>query len=468
MSKPSDDSVVVCAPCVRARWFLLFLLFACPALAQPLPPQVGGQWGAIIDWPHVAVSMANLPDGRILTWASNERDAFPGGRPEFTYAATWDPSTNEFIELPHPSHDMFCASLVMTDDGRVFVTGGRNQGNSPWTSVFDFRDNSWTHLENMNRGRWYPTSVALPTGGVFIAVGQGGGQFPELYTPGSGWELLTGIDLTESLLSFGFRDGTGMWPLMQLDPNGDVFLHGATPGMWVLDMAGLGTITSAGQHGADWFADEGTSVVYREGKILVAGGSISIGNNASSAKAMTIDLNGPAPVVTAVSDMNFPRQFQNEVILPTGQVLVVGGNTNGAKFNDAAPVLAAEMWDPDTDTWTLLNAQQVPRTYHSTGMLLTDGTVISAGGGLAGAGSAVNHWDGEVFSPPYLFDANGDLAVRPVIQDGPGLMRNGRELHLHGEPGPRSVEPRQDGCDHPHDEHRLTLPGGGLRPGRSG
>lgn len=106
-------------------------LLAAPATAQPFPPHEGGQWGPIIDWPHVAVSMANLPDGRILTWASNERNRFPGGRPEFTYAATWDPVTNEFIELPHPSHDMFCASLVMTEDGRVFVTGGRNQGNSP-------------------------------------------------------------------------------------------------------------------------------------------------------------------------------------------------------------------------------------------------------------------------------------------------------------------------------------------------
>ena len=213
----------------------------------------------------------------------------------------------------------------------------------------------------MNRGRWYPTSVALPTGGVFIAVGIGGGAIPELYTPGSGWELLTGINLQESLLDFGLRDGAGLWPLLQLDPSGDVFLHGATPGMWVMDMEGLGTITPAGVHGADWFPDEGVDIMYREGKILVAGGSVSINSNTSTAKAMTIDLNGPAPVVTPVSDMNFPRQFQNEIMLPNGDVLVVGGNTNGQKFTDNTGVRAAEVWNPDTDTWTLLNAQQVAR-----------------------------------------------------------------------------------------------------------
>ncbi|MCB9786920.1 MAG: DUF1929 domain-containing protein [Deltaproteobacteria bacterium] len=412
----------------------VFALGASPAAADELPPSSGGAWGPIIAWPHVAVSMANLPDGRILTWASNERDRFPAG-PEFTYAATWNPATGEFIELPHPSHDMFCASLVMTEDGRVFVTGGRNQAKSPWTSVFDFRDNSWTHLPDMNRGRWYPTSVALPTGGVFIAVGIGGEQYPELYTPGSGWKLLTGIDLTDALLSFGLRDGAGLWPLLQLDPRGDVFLHGATPGMYRIEMDGLGHITSLGPHGADWFPDEGVSIMYREGKILVAGGSVSITDNTSSAKAMVIDVNGPAPVVTPTGSMVSPRQFHNEIMLPTGEVLVVGGDTNGAKFNDDAPVLAAEMWDPDTGTWTLLNAQQVPRTYHSTALLLTDGRVLSAGGGLDGGNPAVNHWDGEVYSPPYLFGDDGSPAVRPVITDGPDLMRNGGVYTFHATEG---------------------------------
>ncbi|MEZ4266202.1 MAG: EGF domain-containing protein [Myxococcota bacterium] len=403
---------------------LLAVAVTVPSHAAPLPPHEGGSWGPVIPWPHVAVSMANLPDGRILTWASNERDRFPAG-PEFTYAATWDPTTGVFVELPHPSHDMFCASLVMTEDGKVFITGGRNMSKSPWTTVFDFRDNTWTHLENMNRGRWYPTSVALPTGGVFIAVGDGGGQYPELYTPGSGWELLTGIDFSSTLLALGLRDGSGLWPLLQLDPRGDVFVHGAIPGMYRVEMAGLGQITSLGNHGASWFPDEGVSIMYREGKILVAGGSIASNNNASSPKAMVIDVNGPAPVVTPAASMNSARQFLNEVMLPTGEVLVVGGNTNGVKFNDAAPVFQAEMWDPDADAWTLLNAQQIPRTYHSTAVLLPDGRVISAGGGLDGGNPPVNHWDGEVFSPPYLFLPDGSLAPRPEITAGPDLMRTG-------------------------------------------
>ena len=98
-----------------------------PAAAVPAAIPVGpedsstlGRWGPILSWPHIAVSAANLPDGRILTFASNERTRFPSG-PEFTYAATWDPATGEFIELNNENHDMFCAHLVMLADGRVFI-----------------------------------------------------------------------------------------------------------------------------------------------------------------------------------------------------------------------------------------------------------------------------------------------------------------------------------------------------------
>ena len=136
------------------------------------PPDLSdlGQWGSVIPWPHVAVSAANLPDGRILTWSGSERDTWPTS--EQTYSGTWDPATGEFVEIFHDGHNMFCAHLAMADDGRVFVNGGRNQTNSPWTSLFDFRDNSWTQIQNMpSGGRWYPTTLALTDGDMFTAIG---------------------------------------------------------------------------------------------------------------------------------------------------------------------------------------------------------------------------------------------------------------------------------------------------------
>ena len=110
----------------------LFVLFA-PffSLAGPEDPGEGGAWSAVQGWPMIPVSAANLPDGRIVAWASNERTSFPGGRPEFTYTAVWDPESNSFTEIPHPSHDMFCSHHVMMEDGKVSSAAAATRATAP-------------------------------------------------------------------------------------------------------------------------------------------------------------------------------------------------------------------------------------------------------------------------------------------------------------------------------------------------
>jgi hypothetical protein len=72
-----------------------------------------GSWSAVIPWtPHIPTSAAMLPDGRLLTFASNQRTTFPDG-PQFTYAAVWDPATGLFTEINNGRHDMFCGGLVV-------------------------------------------------------------------------------------------------------------------------------------------------------------------------------------------------------------------------------------------------------------------------------------------------------------------------------------------------------------------
>ncbi len=45
---------------------------------------------------------------------------------------------------------------------------------------------------------------------------------------------------------------------------------------------------------------------------------------------------------------------------------------------------------------------------------MLDGTVMNGGGGLCGTCST-NHYDAQIWSPPYLFTAAGTRAVRPGI-----------------------------------------------------
>ena len=396
---------------------------------------VEGQWGPVIPWPHVAVSAANLPDGRVLTWSGSERATWPST--EQTYSGTWDPASGEFIEVFHDGHNMFCAHLAMAEDGRVFVNGGRNQTNSPWTSLFDYRDNSWVQVESMTSGgRWYPTTLALTDGDMFTAIGTATNQRnPDRWDPNAGWRVQGGIDFNDMVLDDYFLSGTHgeslWWPLLHVAPNGKIFHSGPTPQMHWINPTGSGSYEPVGGLFTDFYHKHGTTIMYDEGKLLTAGGWMDGGSTASTNQAFTVDLNGPSPVVAATQPMIYPRKFQNGVMLPNGEVLVVGGNTSGQKFSDDGAVLAPEIWDPDSETWRLGAPMSIPRNYHSVALLLTDGRVLAAGSGYnSNSVPESTHQDGQVYSPPYLFNADDTLATRPVISTGSGVVETGTTFNV--------------------------------------
>jgi len=110
--------------------------------------------------------------------------------------------------------------------------------------------------------------------------------------------------------------------------------------------------------------------------------------------------------------MAFPRRHHNAVILPTGEVLVVGG-LSGTAFNDlSTAVHPAEIWTDSTGLWTTLASNTVNRGYHTTAILLPDARVLLTGSG-DGAGSP-SELNAEIFSPPYLF-----RGPRPLISEAP-------------------------------------------------
>ena len=380
-----------------------------------------GEWGSLMSWPFIPVTAANLPDGRIVTFASNERTRFPVG-PEFTYAGVWDPTTGQHTEINHETHDMFCAAPAMGIDGNPIFPGGRNSVR--FTSIFDYQNDQWIQVEDMHDGRWYASSTTLANGSIVTASGSRGTGINtvERYTLGSGWTRLAGVPW----------DGvtTKAFPYNFVAPDGRIFSAGPASVMHWIDPVGNGQITpTTAVFPGNRINQSGGVAMYDVGKILFAGGGVSGGGTTNVAH--TVDINSPTPVVTAVASMQFSRRFHNALMLPDGKAIMIGGNTSGLAFNDSGTVYAPEMWDPDTDTWSELADMAKPRNYHSVALMLPDGRVFSGGGGLS-SNTATNHQDAQIFSPPYLFNPDGSAATRPAITSAPGVTSPGSTIQVQG------------------------------------
>jgi hypothetical protein len=110
-----------------------------------------------------------------------------------------------------------------------------------------------------------------------------------------------------------------------------------------------------------------------DGKIMTAGGASGTGPTKT---AEIIDLNVAAPQWRWTNPMMFARRHANATLLPDGTVLVTGGSSSTDFNNAAGAILAAELWDPVTESWTTMASGTSPRIYHSTAVLLPDGLVL--------------------------------------------------------------------------------------------
>ncbi len=387
-----------------------------PATSASVTEFNQGKWSSVLSWPLIATHMVNMPDGRVLAWSSWDETTF-GGRPDlqFSEATIYNPLTNTFQDADNPQHDMFCAGLSMLADGRVFAGGGGDGINRTRVSVFNPFTTSWSRLPDMPNGHWYGTSVAMPNGEVVVSMGDSSSRRTDIYRNGS-WQTLTGINLTGIDAGLETPD---WYPYMHVSPRGTVFHSGATTTMHELDLSGNGTTTNKGSRGStEVYRQWGNATMMDQGKILMTGGTPRETTIGSLKTAVLIDINAANPVVTTLPDMNYTRTYQTSILLPNGEVMVMGGNGTGVEFNDEQSRLIPEIYDPISNTWRVVASMSVPRNYHSTGTLLQDGRVLIAGGGLCGT-CAANHQDGQVYTPTYLYKSDGTPADRPVINTTP-------------------------------------------------
>ncbi|EEC44220.1 predicted protein [Phaeodactylum tricornutum CCAP 1055/1] len=408
--------------------------------AEPTVAPEPNPWEGEYAMTLVAVAAANLDDGRILAWSAWSRTHYARSVGK-TFISIFDPATNESTEgeITNTNHDMFCPGTATLGDGRIMITGGSNAAS---VTFFDPSANSWYRGPPMKIPRGYHSMTVLGDGSVFTLGGSWSGagrgnRGGEVWSPTGGWVLKSNILIpgSSSLLTNDvggvFRSDNHMW--LFTAPNGKVFHAGPSKRMHWIDVAGEGEISDSLLRGNDNDAMNGNAVMFDIGKIFTVGGApnYEYGDNEGTKLAHVIDINAGegSETVQRVGDMAFARTLANSVGLPSGEVIVIGGQTKVFLFTDREAVFAAEIWSPNTGQFTTLAEMKIPRTYHSVAILMKDGRVWAAGGGLCG-NCPTNHKDAEILTPPYLLNEDGSLKTRPVIQSSPSRLVPGETINV--------------------------------------
>ena len=377
--------------------------------------QVEGHWGIAIPSEVIPIHAHLLPTGKVMYWDRHGEDGGWDPNPRL-----WDPILETISESATTEYELFCSGHSFLADGRLLVTGGHIEDivGDDEASIYDPFTDSWTRLPAMNDGRWYPSNVTLPDGNALVVAGTFTSTVGGINNLPQVWETATNSwrDLTDAQHA-GFPAFADYYPFLYVAPNGMVFNAGPQQMARYLDTTGTGAWTDVASSTLA-YRDYGSSVMYDEGKVLIVGGNprdpdLDNPTVLPSDSAEVIDLGETDPEWRTVDPMNFRRRHLNATLLPDGTVLVTGGSSAAGFDNDAGAVLAAELWDPIDETWTVLASQSLYRGYHSVALLLPDGRVLVGGGGHPDpAGGA--QYNFEIFSPPYLFKGS-----RPVINGAP-------------------------------------------------
>jgi hypothetical protein len=412
--------------------------------------QTTGSWALGTNLYKVPIHVALLPNGKIFFLSGDGENTLSPNNPPW-FAGTLDLNTNTQNQLNVPG-EISCGGNCRLSNGNVLLGGGTLEwahftpNHMDWglnqMYEFDFASESFIQRPSMAAGRWYPTFSLLPNGTVQIISGwdQFGtlNRLCEIYDPTT-QSLSIKYDPNTSLTycvgagqpvpgagspcyggpNQGVTPTMSLYPRMYLMPYGLLAMVGQGQGLKIWDPT-TGRWYFAGQMiwGTRSF---GTSVLLplqntttETGRILTAGGAANQSNSApttNTCEIITPNSNHTLLNAQLTNPMNFARQYLNSVILPTGQVFINGGSTQGNVVNNA--VYASELFDPVTQTWTILPSATVPRLYHSVAMLTQDGRIWTAGTTLFGPYSPELRT--EIFSPAYV------SAIRPTILGNPTI-----------------------------------------------
>ncbi|WP_437280015.1 kelch repeat-containing protein [Sorangium sp. So ce375] len=286
-----------------------------------------------------------------------------------------DPAWVASLPMSQPREDH---TATLLPDGRVLVVGGRNDSSDALASAELFQPASglWLPAAPMSAARADHTATLLPGGDVLVV----GGATAELYHPATNtWSVAappaaSRARHTATLLEDGTLFVTG--GRVGDSPVATAERYDPASNTWA-PRAPLARARSG--HAA---------VRLNDGRVLVVGG------DDSEVYDPTTDRWSP-PVITAAF-----HDHHTATLLPDGDVLLVGGTQVGEGSNQAR-YIPAEVYEPETNTWTLPGLSFFRGIGEHTATLLPNGKVLLVGGyamSLSG-GPPLHEWSVTLFDP---------------------------------------------------------------------
>ena len=302
-------------------------------------------------------------------------------------------------------------TLLDTPEGIVLVHGGL-AGNSTFT--FDPTTMEWTRVGDTVGNRFYATTLLLADGRAPTLFGNV--ETIEIYTHGANWGAP--IPMPASMFHHQF------YPWTYLLRDGRLFIAGPHVPSQRFDISAAAVEDFNSPHGnRSTGSENGSSVLlilrppdYDQIVYRMGGDPPAVSQSAEE-----INLSVPSPAWADLPDLQNARAGQfTATLLPDGRVFIAGGiGTLGDP--DGGP---CEIFDPRNPGagWVAGPTMRFVRTYHSSFILLQDGSILG-GGAPPDADNPPDYTPHERFFPSY-FDR-----VRPVITGAPADDQLRRQFH---------------------------------------
>jgi hypothetical protein len=299
---------------------------------------------------------------------------------------------------------------------------------------FDPMAEQYVRVGDMNEKRWYPSLLGMPNGDVLAVSGlDGTGQI----LPGQS-EVFDPVTRKWTERPDLFHYFPTYPAIFQTQTPGKLFYSGSNagygpadagrvPGFW--DLAGNTFDPVPGLREPDLMETSGSAFAgpVQNQKVIVVGGGGVGESNRSTARIDVVDLRQKNPRFTPGPDLPAPTRYPNVVQLPDDNLLISNGSKD-YRGKGATDNLLASLYHPDLNTLTPAADPTVGRDYHSEGLLMPNGQVMTLGSNALFADrtdtkTAKFEKRLEVFTPPYMFHG-----PQPVIADAPAEAKLGTSM----------------------------------------